>query len=66
MHALSRATYRRLREGKPDSVQIMYVDETPGSAQLQSLGFGGGRMRDSTPEKGVPQCILATRLDRRR
>ena len=44
MHALSRATYRRLREGMPDSVQIMYVDETPGSAQLQSLGFSGGRM----------------------
>jgi outer membrane protein OmpA-like peptidoglycan-associated protein len=46
MHALSRATYRRLREGKPDSVQVMSVDEAPGSAQLQSLGFGGGR---STP-----------------
>jgi outer membrane protein OmpA-like peptidoglycan-associated protein len=44
MHALSRATYRRLREGGPDSVQIMYVDETPGSAQLRSLGFGGGRL----------------------
>jgi outer membrane protein OmpA-like peptidoglycan-associated protein len=44
MHALSRATYRRLREGKPDSVQIMYVDEVPGSAQLRSLGFGGARM----------------------
>jgi outer membrane protein OmpA-like peptidoglycan-associated protein len=44
MHALSRATYRRLREGKPDSAQIMYVDEVPGSAQLRSLGFGGARM----------------------
>jgi outer membrane protein OmpA-like peptidoglycan-associated protein len=44
MHALSRATYRRLREGKPDSVQIMNVDETPGSAPLRSLGFGGARM----------------------
>jgi outer membrane protein OmpA-like peptidoglycan-associated protein len=43
MHALSRATYRRLREGKSDSVQVMSVDEAPGSAQLQSLGFGGGR-----------------------
>ena len=45
MHALSRATYRRLREGKPDSVQIMYLDATPGSAQLRSLGFGGGRLK---------------------
>jgi outer membrane protein OmpA-like peptidoglycan-associated protein len=44
MHALSRATYRQLREGGPDSVQIMYVDETPGSAQLRSLGFGRARM----------------------
>jgi outer membrane protein OmpA-like peptidoglycan-associated protein len=44
MHALSRASYRRLREGKPDSVQIMSVDETPGSGQLRSLGFGGARM----------------------
>lgn len=43
MHALSRATYRRLREGKQDSLQIMYVDEPAGSAQLRSLGFGGGR-----------------------
>ena len=37
MHALSRATYRRLHEGKPDSLQIMYVDEPAGSAQLRSL-----------------------------
>ena len=29
MHALSRATYRRLREGKPDSLQIMSVDQAP-------------------------------------
>ena len=43
MHALSRATYRRLREGKPDSLQIMYVEEQAGSAQLRSLGFGGAR-----------------------
>ena len=43
MHALSRATYRRLRDGQSDSLQIMYVDEPPGSAQLRSLGLGGGR-----------------------
>ncbi|MEO6057693.1 MAG: OmpA family protein [Gemmatimonadales bacterium] len=44
MHALSRDTYRRLREGKPDSVPIMYAEEPVGSSQLRSLGFGGGRM----------------------
>lgn len=43
MHALSRATYHRLREGQSDSLQIMYVDEPAGAAQLRSLGFGGGR-----------------------
>ena len=43
MHALSRATYRRLREGMPDSAQIMYVDQSPGSAQMRSLGFAGAR-----------------------
>jgi len=42
MHALSRATYRRLRHGQPDSLQIIYVDGPPGSAQLRSPGFGGG------------------------
>ena len=46
MRALSRATYRRLREGKPDSVQVMDGDDPPGAAQFRSLGFGGGR---STP-----------------
>ena len=44
MHALSRATYRRLREGRPDSLQIMYVNQVPGSELLGSLGFGGGRL----------------------
>ncbi|HEU4828378.1 MAG TPA: OmpA family protein [Gemmatimonadales bacterium] len=43
MHALSRATYRRMLEGKPDSFQIMSVNEMPGSGQLRSLGIGGGR-----------------------
>ncbi len=43
MHALSRATYRGLREGRPDTLQIMYADQATGSAQLRSLGFGGGR-----------------------
>ena len=43
MHALSRATYRRLREGGPDSVQIMYLREAPGAAAIRSLGFGGAR-----------------------
>jgi outer membrane protein OmpA-like peptidoglycan-associated protein len=43
MHALSRATYRRMREGQPDSLQIMYVEEQAGSALVRSLGFGGGR-----------------------
>ena len=44
MHALSRAIYRRLREGRSDSLQIMYVDQVPGSEMLSSLGFGGPRM----------------------
>jgi outer membrane protein OmpA-like peptidoglycan-associated protein len=43
MHALSRAIYRRLREGKSDSLQIMYVDQVPGSEILSSFGFGGPR-----------------------
>ena len=43
MHALSRATYRHLREGQTDSLQIMYVEEQAGSALVRSLGFGGGR-----------------------
>ena len=46
MRALSRATYRRLREGKPDSVQVMDGVDPPGAAHFRSLGFGGGR---STP-----------------
>jgi outer membrane protein OmpA-like peptidoglycan-associated protein len=44
MHALSRAIYRRLREGRSDSLQIMYVDQVPGSEMLSSFGFGGARM----------------------
>jgi outer membrane protein OmpA-like peptidoglycan-associated protein len=44
MHALSRALYRRLREGRSDSLQIMYVDQVPGSEMLSSFGFGGPRM----------------------
>jgi outer membrane protein OmpA-like peptidoglycan-associated protein len=43
MHALSHATYRKLREGKPDSLQIMYLDQPPASATLSAFGFGGGR-----------------------
>ena len=43
MHALSRATYRRMLEGKPDTFQLMSVDQPPGSAQLRSLGLGGSR-----------------------
>ena len=45
MHALSRATYRRLRERQSDSVQIMYLDEAQGSAQLRAHGLGGGRLK---------------------
>ncbi len=41
MQALSRATYRRVRAGQPDSLQIMAL-ETPGS-QLGFVGFGGAR-----------------------
>jgi hypothetical protein len=43
LHALSRATYRRLRDGKPDSLQIMYVDQAPAAAPLRAFGFGGAR-----------------------
>ena len=43
MHALSRAMYRRMLEGKPDSFQIMSVAAVPGSGMLRSLGMGGGR-----------------------
>jgi outer membrane protein OmpA-like peptidoglycan-associated protein len=46
LRALSRATYRRLREGKPDSVQVMDGVDPPTAAQFRSLGIGGGR---STP-----------------
>ena len=41
MHALSRATYRRLREGRPDSLQVMSVDRSATSGMLASFGFGG-------------------------
>ncbi len=44
MHALSRATYRRLLEGQPDTFQVISVDVEPGSAQLRSLGFGRARI----------------------
>jgi outer membrane protein OmpA-like peptidoglycan-associated protein len=43
MHALSRAAYRRMLEGKRDSFQLMALDIPPGSGQLQALGFGGAR-----------------------
>ena len=43
MHALSRAMYRRMLEGKPDSFQIMSVAAVPGSGMLRSLGMAGGR-----------------------
>lgn len=43
MHALSRETYRRLRDGRPDSLQIMYVDQAPAAAPLRAFGFGGAR-----------------------
>lgn len=46
MHALSRATYLRMLEGRADSFQIMSVDMPPGSAMLRSFGMGGSR---STP-----------------
>jgi outer membrane protein OmpA-like peptidoglycan-associated protein len=45
MHALSRASYRRIVEGQPDSLQIMAVDVAPATA-LRALGMGGGQ---STP-----------------
>ena len=41
MHSLSRATYRRMLEGKPDSFQLMSVDQPPGSAQLRNRGAAG-------------------------
>jgi outer membrane protein OmpA-like peptidoglycan-associated protein len=44
MHALSRATYRRLQAGQPDSFQVMAVDQDPGSSPLRLLGFGGARV----------------------
>jgi outer membrane protein OmpA-like peptidoglycan-associated protein len=46
MRALSRATYRRLQQGKPDSIQVMDGVDPPGAAQFRSLGFGSAR---STP-----------------
>lgn len=45
MHALSRAAYRRMLEGKRDSFQLMALDMPSGSGQLQVLGFGGARQR---------------------
>jgi outer membrane protein OmpA-like peptidoglycan-associated protein len=43
MHALSRAIYRQMVEGKPDSFQLMSLIVPPGSGQLRSLGLGGDR-----------------------
>jgi outer membrane protein OmpA-like peptidoglycan-associated protein len=43
MHALSRAAYRRMLEGKRDSFQVMALDMPPGSGQLKALGIGGVR-----------------------
>lgn len=39
MHAISRAVYRRMLEGKADSFQIMYLNEQPAAAQLRSIGI---------------------------
>jgi outer membrane protein OmpA-like peptidoglycan-associated protein len=45
MHALSRATYRRMREGRPDSLQVMYLDRGFDMGALSSFGIvGSGRM----------------------
>ena len=43
MHAFSRAIYRRMLEGRPDSVQVMALTTAPGSGMLQALGFAGAR-----------------------
>jgi outer membrane protein OmpA-like peptidoglycan-associated protein len=43
MHTFSRAIYRRMLEGRPDSVQVMAITHAPGSGMLQSLGFAGAR-----------------------
>lgn len=43
MHTFSRAIYRRMLEGKPDSLQIMSVLKAAGSGMFESLGFGGAR-----------------------
>ena len=42
MHAISRSTYRRMREGGPDSLQVMTVDRGLDLGPLRSLGLGGG------------------------
>ena len=47
MHALSRATYRQMREGKSDSLQIMYLDWGPDLGPFSSLGMS--RSRGATP-----------------
>jgi outer membrane protein OmpA-like peptidoglycan-associated protein len=41
MHALSRATYRRMREGRPDSLQVMYLDRGIDLGPLGALGIAG-------------------------
>ena len=43
MHALSRALYRRMLEGKPDSFQVMSVHAAQGPEMLRALGMGGAR-----------------------
>ena len=43
MHSLSRAIYRRMLEGKPDSFQIMSVDQPAGAGALRAFGIGGAR-----------------------
>jgi outer membrane protein OmpA-like peptidoglycan-associated protein len=42
MHALSRDAYRKLREGKSDSLQVMSVDAAPATV-IRALGMGGGQ-----------------------
>jgi outer membrane protein OmpA-like peptidoglycan-associated protein len=45
MHALSRATFRRMLEGKADSFQVMYLDRGPDMGALSTFGIvGSGRM----------------------
>jgi len=43
MHALSRATYRRMREAAPDSLQVMYLDRGVDLGPISSFGMGARR-----------------------